>query len=93
MVKSSTEEHAMNAIDDIRIRAGVENVTDAEALAVIQWCQEWYEDSIEIFVDAVTEEYAGPATISLPALLRGCDKHIEGGIAFVLADVRRCASV
>ena len=78
----------MNAVDDIRIRTG-SDVTDQEAAEVIEWCREWYADSENVFYDSASDDYAGPDSITIPALLRGCDKHIEGGLRFVLDDVRR----
>jgi hypothetical protein len=77
----------MNAVDDIRIRANVEHVTDAEALAVIEWCRDFAKDCE--WQDIDSHEVDG---FDLPSLLRACDRHIQGGIAFVLEDVRRVAS-
>ena len=64
-------------------------VSGAEASAVVAWCREWYADVAETFTDG--DEYAGEE-IGTTALLRGCDRHIDGGLAFVLADVRRLAA-
>src|SRR3954462_11419417 len=72
----------MNALDDIRIRSGADTVTEEEAGAVITWLREWLADC---------EGSQVVADMDTPALLRYCDAAIEGGIAFVLADVRRCA--
>lgn len=81
----------MNAIDDIRIRAGVEHLTDDEALAVIKWISDWvrqceWRETVEMTLD---EAWAYWDSIDLPALIRFSDHHIDGGLAFVLADVRR----
>ena len=80
----------MNALDHIRIRTDSE-VTEQEAVEVVEWCREWYADCVDVFYDSATGDYAGPESISIPALLRGCDRHIEGGLRFVLEDVRATA--
>ena len=54
--------------------------TDRETLAVIAWCHDWAYDTFD-------EDEVPASTLQL---LRGCDHHIDGGLAFVLADVRRC---
>lgn len=77
----------MNANDDIRIRANVEHVTDEEAITVIEWCREWAKDCEWEDVDSNELD-----DFDVPRLLRSCDKYIDGGIAFVLRDVRRLAS-
>lgn len=83
----------MNAVDDIRIRAGVESITDSEAMQVIARCRKWYAETDTVLVDETTGEYASPSAIALPALIRGCDKHMDGGIAAILAAVRAGESV
>lgn len=82
----------MNAVDDIRIRTESLTVTDDEAVAVIEWCREWLEDCGPGTFADLDGEYYPADTLSIPALLRGCDKHIEGGLSFVLSDVRRMAN-
>jgi hypothetical protein len=73
----------MNAVDDIRIRANVEHVTDEEAAAVVEWVRDWARDCQWADVDA-----DGFSLMEVAPLLRYADRHIDGGIAFVLADVR-----
>ena len=74
----------MNALDDIRIRTGDAAVTEEEGIAVLEWISEWYADCDW----RETREYL-PTTAEL---LRGADRHLDGGLAFVLADVRACAT-
>ena len=83
----------MNAIDDIRIRADVETVTDREAIEVLEWVREWvaeceWRETADL---TVSERWAYWSAIDIPTLIRFADRHIDGGIAFVLADVRRMA--
>lgn len=59
-------------------------VTAKEAAAVVAWCREWVADT---YADA-SDEAGGYAA---DYLLRRCDSLIDGGLAFVLADVRRVA--
>lgn len=56
-------------------------VTDAETTSVIEWCREWARDTFEDF-EACEHWNDG-------AILRRCHLLIDGGLAFVLADVRR----
>lgn len=83
----------MNALDDIRIRTGADDITEEEAAEVIDWCRAWYADCEHVFTDAVTEETISTlvAAHHLPTFLRQCDIWITGGLRFVLEDVRRCA--
>lgn len=71
----------MNALDDIRIRSGADDVTEEEGASVLAWLRDWIED---------VEPHRG--VMDTPSLLRVCDRLIDGGIAFVLADVRRVAA-
>lgn len=81
------KEEDVNAMDDIRIRTGSDDVTEAESVAVIAWCREWAKDCEWADIEETNEL----DDWDVPSLLRNCDKHIDGGLAFVLADVRRCA--
>lgn len=65
----------MNALDDIRIRAGAGALTEAEALAVIDRCYAWISGTTH-----------NPA--DLPELLRVCDREMPGGIKAALRDIR-----
>lgn len=55
-------------------------VTTTEAAAVVEWCREWVAD---VYPDEEPDD---------GALLRGCHRHIDGGLRFVLDDVRRVAA-
>lgn len=61
---------------------GEDYVTTDEAAAVIAWCRDWVADV----------EPDGYQHLTTADILRGCDRHIDGGLAFVLADVRRLAA-
>jgi hypothetical protein len=97
----------MNEQNDIRegdIRAtaalisgytGEAIVTDAEVAAILEWCRDWASDcewgdadSGKEARDVVTYWRIMPAT----DLLRASHKYIDGGLRFVLADVRRLAN-
>lgn len=67
--------------------AGDDYVTTTEAAAVVEWCREWASDCEWGDVDA--EDIAA---MNDAAILRACHRRIDGGLAFVLADVRRTAS-
>lgn len=54
------------------------SLTLDEAVAVVEWCREWVSDTYPL-------AYLPPTAL----LLRGCENQIEGGLAFVLEDVRR----
>lgn len=62
-----------------------EPITDVEIVAVNEWCREWCLDVVDDFDDYVNTE-------------RGTDYvyfarvNVEGGLDFILADVRRMAS-
>lgn len=62
------------------------HVTMGEAREVVAWCREWAADCE--WVEDV-EEIAG---MSDAAVLRACHRHIDGGLADVLSDVRYCAA-
>lgn len=62
---------------------GDDNVSDDDATGVLEWCRLWVADCY----GAGTEDEVGPE-----ALLRYCQRHIDGGLRFVLEDVRRVAS-
>lgn len=60
--------------------AGDDYVTTTEAAAVLDWCQEWARDCEqgELFM------------VNSTNLLHVAHRLIDGGMSFVLADVRRC---
>lgn len=65
--------------------AGDGYVTTNEAQAIIDWCNEWVRD-------CEWGEGEGVAiACGVELFLRSCNRHIDGGLAFVLADVRRLA--
>lgn len=59
--------------------AGDDYVTTSEAAEVVAWCQDWFADT-----------YPDLAGTDTTMILRFCNRDIIGGLAFVLADVRRC---
>jgi hypothetical protein len=59
-------------------------VTRDETSAVVAWCRDWAEDCE--WADTTPVEVSETAAREL---LRACDRHIDGGLSFVLADVRR----
>lgn len=65
---------------------GEATVTDEEASAVLAWCREWVADCGFDNVEDVS-------TLPDAVLLAGCNRHVDGGLAFVLADVRACADL
>lgn len=65
-----------------------ENVTEAETAEVIAWCREWVADAFEDGKDAAY----GSMRFSDAAILRRVNSRIDGGLAFVLSDVRRIAN-
>lgn len=54
-----------------------------ETAAVVTWCREWVADT---FGDGIEHR------LSSLEMLSRCNDHIDGGLAFVLADVRRVAT-
>lgn len=69
---------------------GDRTVTIAEAADVVAWCREWGADvQLDSFGEHDVSDIASPALA--PTLLRLCNRFIDGGLAFVLADVRRDA--
>lgn len=62
--------------------AGDDYVTTNEAAEVIEWCQEWARDC----------EGGHLFTVNDANLLHVSNRLIDGGLAFVLADIRRVAS-
>lgn len=69
--------------------AGGGYVTTMEAAEVILWCSEWVRDTFAQ-PDDEPQTIEG-SKLTDETLLRGCQHHIDGGLAFVLADVRRVA--
>lgn len=67
--------------------SGDDYVTTTEAAAVVEWCSEWVRDTFGQ-PDDEPQTIEG-SKLTSQALLRGCQHHIDGGLAFVLADVRR----
>ena len=78
----------MTPSDYIYARCPGGRPSDAEVAAVLVWCEEWARDT---FGDEQVDALAGYASPEL-ALLRGCDAKIDGGLPFVLDDVRRVAA-
>ncbi len=78
----------MNGLDDIRIRTNDETVTESEAIAVIEWCRTWLADTYPAD-DAVNHSDGEYVTVA--EVFRLCDGLIDGGLLFVLSDVRRMA--
>lgn len=84
-------EHAPTSPDNVTERredgatiaelAGADYVTTNEARDVLAWCREWCRDT---FAGIHENELTDSAFV-----LRRCDALIDGGLAFVLADVRR----
>lgn len=73
--------------------AGSDYVTTDEAAAVVAWCREWAADCEWADVlDTPEETREWFATVDASELLRSAHRHIDGGIAFVLADVRRASA-
>lgn len=63
--------------------------TDAEVSAVVEWCGDWVADTFGpggLVVDGVDGVEVAVTPLQV---LRGCERRIEGGLAFVLDDVRR----
>lgn len=65
-----------------------ERVTPAEARDVLAWCREWARDTFEDYRAAEDGGYLSEAYTDAH-VLRVCDSKIDGGLSFVLADVRR----
>lgn len=80
-----TERRELAAI--IARYASDDYVTTTEAASVLAWCREWAEDCQ--WADTTPVEVSQTAAREL---LRACERHIDGGLAFVLADVRRLAN-
>lgn len=74
-----TERHPHACV--IESLAQVDAVTDSEVTAVIEWCQEWARDC----------EQGDLFTVNVTNLLNVAHRLIDGGLAFVLGDVRRVA--
>lgn len=70
------------------IPATEQSPTGEEYAAVVEWCRGWYEDCEWVAVSDEAGDYTSHPTDA--ELLRGVNIHVDGGLAFVLADVRRC---
>jgi hypothetical protein len=75
------ESHIAATIEDL---SGDPDVSDAEAQVVIASCRDWIADV------RIADDDQGD--ISDAELLHMCNRAIDGGLAFVLADVRMTAS-
>lgn len=62
------------------------SVTDDETRDVIEWCRTFAADC-----DWQDADAADIAAMDTNVLLRACNRHVDGGLAFVLADVREVA--
>jgi hypothetical protein len=86
VAKRHTAEDAATAVIDLNelaaSLAGDRTMTVGETRTAVAWCREWASDTFEDFDASLTDA----------AVLRACHRHIDGGLAFVLADVRRLAS-
>lgn len=66
--------------------AGSDYVTTTEATAVLEWCRDWVADCY-----GGREDEDDLAALSDGYVLRKCNRVIDGGLAFVLSDVRRAS--
>lgn len=78
-----------NAAEMIANLTDDDYVTTEEAAAVIDYCAEWVRDT---FGDPGDEDQTlEESRLTTEVLLRGCHRQIEGGLRFILDDVRRLA--
>ena len=70
----------MTASEYITEKVGA--VSETEATAVVAWCRDWCADSFEDYGDDATDL----------GVVVAAEQDCDGGLAFVLADVRRVAS-
>jgi len=67
----------------VRELAKDETVTRDEAAEVLSWARDWARDTFSDFEESDHED---------AAVLRESNRRIDGGLSFVLADVRRCGA-